>query len=684
MLEDRPIEQQPVDKSTVDENKDADAAKDGSSSREDIVAATGGGESIKTMIPKKKKLFKQRISLNLGTSSNKSGDGNGVDDSAGATVGGDAGEKDLQQQQLELQKQGDEKDTSMDIDKSNVVDDDTTEKETNEVATASATAESKEGAASALENNNQESQTASASKPPAKKKIKPSATKEDLEATAWTSCYSVAFNKNGSYLASGHASGLVPVHSFASRCLNAVYTPLTSVAIRVKTDDMDNNSKDENYERKPSNEKIIKQEREIKYVNGTTSLSWDNTGQYLMTGAYADTLIRLMDNSHPVVAWECGEITRNTTNLEKKGGKATVGNAGEGETSLDQKILQESDSEAPAIFYWRNGFGEDIPLYLKATSLGKGRLLQSRDKEFSISVRPSPSLQESSTKNKLPNTTVPCVRHSTVLFELPQPLGGPCQFHESYEGIGMARLMDSSLILFHIPPVAFYEMLPGQATSNDNHIEHAHTYSNVDMELCYLLEVEEANMAGNFLYIIPPTPTSETSQASTSTPNYSVICAAFGKGKYDNMLYALTKCGFLLGFEMYPSMISSLQGKGREHQGGDIKPSLVVKIPGCASATQLVVNDRFMLVNTSDALRVYQLADLGKEVELTPQYVFQDPVSKAPWIACDFSSDGEYVVVSTSCFFVVLLAVFSCLNPYNKIFVALFTGWLQLLSTARG
>eukprot|EP00956_Cyclotella_meneghiniana_P027239 scaffold60701_cov27-Cyclotella_meneghiniana.AAC.1 len=96
---------------------------------------------------------------------------------------------------------------------------------------------------------------------------------------------------------------------------------------------------------------------------------------------------------------------------------------------------------------------------------------------------------------------------------------------------------------------------------------------------------------------------------------------------------------------MNPSMISSLQGKGSDYQSGDIKPSLVVKIPGCASATRLVVNERFMLVNTSDALRLYNLDALkNEEVELTPDYVFQDPVSKAPWIACDFSSDGEYVV----------------------------------------
>ena len=97
------------------------------------------------------------------------------------------------------------------------------------------------------------------------------------------------------------------------------------------------------------------------------------------------------------------------TLLERKGSKSTIGNAGEGETSLDHKILQDSDSEAPAIFYRRNGFGVDISLYLTATSLGKSRLLQSRDKEFSINTRRSSLLLQSScTKNKLS-----------------KPLGGP-------------------------------------------------------------------------------------------------------------------------------------------------------------------------------------------------------------------------------------------------------------------
>ena len=48
---------------------------------------------------------------------------------------------------------------------------------------------------------------------------------EDEDDENWTSCYAVQFNRRGSLLASGHASGLVPVHDFLGRTLSALYWP---------------------------------------------------------------------------------------------------------------------------------------------------------------------------------------------------------------------------------------------------------------------------------------------------------------------------------------------------------------------------------------------------------------------------------------------------------------------------
>jgi hypothetical protein len=260
-------------------------------------------------------------------------------------------------------------------------------------------------------------------------------------------------------------------------------------------------------------------------------------------------------------------------------------------------------------------------------------LLSSRTESFGVSVHHQQ--QHSNTKYSeqvTSSTTIPCIRHPLILLQLPQPLGGTCQFHPTYDDIGVIRMVDSSLALVHIPRIAFYEMLPHQATSNDHDVEHSHIFGSVDMELRNLLEEAEANMAANVLYLTQP---SKDDDAITSSKQYSVNCAAFGKGKHVDILYAVTKCGSLLGFEITPSLIQMLQGKGRECQDGSIQPKFVVKLPGSASATQLVVNEKHLLMNSTDcALRLYNVDELwSNKVCLTnPHSVFQDLVSKAPFV----------------------------------------------------
>jgi hypothetical protein len=48
---------------------------------------------------------------------------------------------------------------------------------------------------------------------------------EDGSDNYWTACYAVSFNRRGSYLSSGHASGLVGVHDFLGRGVCAMYRP---------------------------------------------------------------------------------------------------------------------------------------------------------------------------------------------------------------------------------------------------------------------------------------------------------------------------------------------------------------------------------------------------------------------------------------------------------------------------
>lgn len=560
-------------------------------------------------IPKKRpKLFGQKISLQMTPAS--------VENAVSTDIQA-PGDVSIEMGTNEQQQQDETNKSPMDIDEPNdIVDKATDENQQKYGLTTTSELEA-------------EAAITTAKPPPKKKKktnkdVKPSATREDLEATAWTACYSVAFNKNGTYLASGHASGLVPVHSFMSRCLSAVYSPPTSVDVRIK------GGENGDSEHEPSNKQpILKEAKQIKHVNGITSLCWDDTGRFLLAGAYDDPILRFVDNSHPSVAWECADATRRV-HLELLDNKNTV-NAGGGDISLMERILNDSNFESDkTVCIMKNDTDEQIPLHLKVTSMGKGRLLQSRQESFPIKVHQHPPSSEGSYSDQQPHIeTVSCARHPYLLFELPQPLGGACRLHSKHN-IGMARMMDSSLALFHIPPMAFYEII-----SHD---------SKVDTDVGDLLEEEEANMAGNVLYLVPPP--KENDQSLISTQQYSVTCAAFGRGKHADVIYALTKCGSLLGFEVTLSLVQMLKGEKKESPDGFIRPSFVVKLPSGASAIQLVVNEQHLLINSSDALRLYDADELRAGGDVAPTFVFQDPVSKAPWISCDFSADGEYVVVS--------------------------------------
>ena len=121
--------------------------------------------------------------------------------------------------------------------------------------------------------------------------------------------------------------------------------------------------------------------------------------------------------------------------------------------------------------------------------------------------------------------------------------------------------------------------------------------------------------------------------------------------------------------------MSRLRGDGNDDVSTPIivQPTLCVNIPGGTAAYQIIIsrNGKLLLVNSADcALRLYNveelcekfdcggLRDSGREndpgpesdenrtrnTDISPRFVFQDSISKAPWASCDFSGDGEFVV----------------------------------------
>ena len=127
----------------------------------------------------------------------------------------------------------------------------------------------------------------------------------------------------------------------------------------------------------------------------------------------------------------------------------------------------------------------------------------------------SPTQNETmSSSTSTPILTVPAMRHPTLLLELPQPLGGPAQLHPRDNHAGLACMIDGSLSLFWIPPLAFYETMPSlinDKTSDDSVSASAKgktsgkrkedvkdKASKAKMKwVGAVLESEEANMMGN-------------------------------------------------------------------------------------------------------------------------------------------------------------------------------------------
>ncbi|KAL7521905.1 hypothetical protein ACHAWX_006597 [Stephanocyclus meneghinianus] len=679
-----------------DEAGDA-AAKNHASTFAHVEGNNDSDEASKTSLAEKKKadkkkkpklLFQKKIHLHVKQPIAPSALGDAQNFVHGVTVGrnsvllaSDDWERDddsfdYSEQQLHLQHQQDKtKETPNDIDRTKNFDDLTEEN----------TCTSRDDMLTTTTRDTrdfQPFQQTTATFPPKKKKKTNTSNKaavansEDLESTAWTSCYAVSFNKQGTYLASGHASGLIPIHSSTSRCLSAVYSPpklLVDETVGEKMDEIKDGGGNDIHAAidfdmpcPRKNKQARKQPKQLQYINGVTSLSWDKTGRYLLAGAICDASLRVMDNAHPCVGWNCAQAIRKVASFEMQNDDGSIRNyTDEDGITAVEKMQKEYQESTKTVFFSGSILKQDITLRLKPVSLGYGRLLKNRDCCLN-QHRPFFHVQNdwSDTQNEqssLSLPTVSCIRHSTLLFQLPQPLGGPCQFHPMDHHIGLACMGDSSLALFYIPPLAFYEMLPLELTTflPDGEKNSSDHFDKEETELIHeLLKEETANMAGNFLYLIPP----RTKETSPSCLRYSVTHAAFGGN--GEVLYAVTNCGTLLGFDITPSILEFLKGQKStlaENYDDFVRPSFFIKIPGGASALQIVVskNGKYVLVNSSDcALRLYDVDELRtggsctasssfkspREIQVKPKFVFQDPVSKAPWASCDFSADGEYVV----------------------------------------
>lgn len=331
-----------------------------------------------------------------------------------------------------------------------------------------------------------------------KKRKKDTGKQEDEESSNryWTACYTVSFNSRGTALASAHLSGLVSSHCFMSRTMSAVYWPPPPISLSESrtcaslgmenglqfSGTFNERSQFRKKSKTKQGEDAAASDKQLTYVNGVTSLSWDRHSSRILAGAIGDYNLRLMDNSHPQVSLDCAEAIKREW-ISKQSGSAT---------SKEEDKSSISPETPPAYASFDKLDGERVGLELQTSSWGRARLLrgdtvtpnsQTKTCLSSAAVLSSTPPPECST-----TTTVQCMRHPILVLELPRPLGGPTKLHPHHSSTGLACLDDGSLVLFYIPPIAFYETHPSRPGS---------TTSAKDAETLDILKDDEPKRIGN-------------------------------------------------------------------------------------------------------------------------------------------------------------------------------------------
>ena len=262
-----------------------------------------------------------------------------------------------------------------------------------------------------------------------------------------------------------------------------------------------------------------------------------------------------------MVSTECTDAVRRQY-LAENGGKDVLKD-NEKSLSFEAKmahIIATSPTIMVTVPGVNESSAEQISVRLETKSIGRARLLRSNIVDMNKPVRSQVKLMSPSSMliggdsvsmklfdDKNP-VNVPTTRHQTLLLELPQPLGGPVQLHPRDSQSGLACMIDGSLALFHIPPLAFYEtiindsdvVVPEKTVTNTDNAKKPVDDGDSDNErrkwVMKLLREEESKKVGNLVYLVPPY---KQSSSNDDSSQYFITCATFGK--HGDVIWAVTK-----------------------------------------------------------------------------------------------------------------------------------------------
>jgi WD40 repeat protein len=322
--------------------------------------------------------------------------------------------------------------------------------------------------------------------------------------------------------------------------------------------------------------------------NGVTSVTWSRRSRSLLNGAAGDEVVQLFDTTHPYGSEEsCLGLYADD---------------GEEESSSPKKmaVALDDSSDIPPTHTVdqtrRSSFRDDSSRYIfsKERKDLSADIIKMGTEAPAQQVRRFQGQAQVRALNKYPS----------IAFRFPHAVGGSLQVNPRRATGGLAALTNGSLVLFWV-----------------------HSSVWVDGDGVVTPKVQ----------IVP----------LWDDPSHFMTCAHFDpSGK---KVYAATKEGSLLGFNVETLLNVLCSNLEQARQLPVVEPSFVIPVAGSSSAWHLLVsrNGNYVVVNSADgALRLYSTQDCWEHPDTVekPTWIFQDVVSKVKFASCDLSGDGEYVV----------------------------------------
>lgn len=238
---------------------------------------------------------------------------------------------------------------------------------------------------------------------------------------------SIAFNRRGSYIAVGYASGTVAVYDVLSRTLSSLYRPDGGVGHI----DRGGSSKNDGGDSGSSSSKI--------QDYGVTVLSWSRRSRTLLTGSLGTDEVRLVDTTHPFGPEECCigiQVDEAKDADEDQRSQSPTAFA-------PQRSKSSSQETSFAKRVGKEHFKKPVVVGTKILETKSGK---------DMDAVPPPDR-----RNLIPADHSAVRRYPSIQFKFPLKVGSSLQVHPKDSCAGHATLVDGSIAAFWVPESAFKE-----------------------------------------------------------------------------------------------------------------------------------------------------------------------------------------------------------------------------------